>query len=202
MKHVVVSMDDLHKYADMPGYIMDKFHAGNIDGPHFADLVRIELLHGHGGVWMDATNFMTGPVPEWIMKQDYFMFHVPMDIPYGYYKFQNCFIRAKKNAFLLEAWRELAHEYWKDKWRNVDYFWIQLMMKTLVEGNEAANIYYNRMPHVLQDATHRLTPETFLDGPFDPALWSEIEKNSFFQKLARRRPALPGSWKEALIQMD
>ncbi|MDR0546459.1 MAG: capsular polysaccharide synthesis protein, partial [Dysgonamonadaceae bacterium] len=127
-KHIIIDNKTLPDYTDLPGFLYDRFNAGEIGFAHFADLVRLELLYRHGGYWCDATNYMTAEIPQWIDELDFFVFHArTMGSPYSF--MQNCFIRSAKGAFLLEAWRTLLFEYWKNENRSIDYFQHQLMFK-------------------------------------------------------------------------
>lgn len=39
---------------------------------HFSDIVRENLLYKYGGIWMDATIYMTSPFPDTIYNYDYY----------------------------------------------------------------------------------------------------------------------------------
>lgn len=41
-------------------YILDKWKAGIISNTHFSDILCLELLTSRGGIWVDATVFVTG----------------------------------------------------------------------------------------------------------------------------------------------
>jgi hypothetical protein len=148
---------------------------------HFADLVRLDLLKNHGGVWMDATLYMTNHIPEYILKEDFFAFLTDKLTAYPYSFMQNCFIRAKKGAFLCEAWLSMCLEYWKRERSRIDYFQHQLMFKALILNNPAAKELFAKMPHVSEDDTLRLVGDN-LFKKFDADEWEGIRRASFFQK--------------------
>ena len=200
-KHIVVTNETLNDYVKLPDYIMEKRRSENIDNAHFADLVRLELLHTYGGYWMDATVFMTGEIPKIIDDQDFFVYLTGTINTHSF--MQNCFIRGNQGAYLLEAWRMLAHEYWRREYRNIDYFWIQMMFAALVKGNKTAAEYFEKMPHITQEPTHRLTPEWKQLLPFDPELWEKLQQESFWQKLSRHHkgPMPKNSWQEVLSKI-
>ena len=41
---------------------------------HFSDLLRCILLSLYGGLWFDASVFLTGDIPSYIFKSDFFMY--------------------------------------------------------------------------------------------------------------------------------
>lgn len=65
----VITKDNFAQYIQLPEHILQKFDAGNIGIAHFSDCIRVNLLANHGGLWLDATMFPSGPIPE-----DYFSY--------------------------------------------------------------------------------------------------------------------------------
>ncbi|MDR1826384.1 MAG: capsular polysaccharide synthesis protein [Rickettsiales bacterium] len=197
-------LDDktLWDYIDLPGFIMDKFKAGTLRRSHLADIARVELLYNHGGFWLDSTCFATGPIPKYIVDQDFFVFLAGGIVPYSF--MQNCFIRARKGAYLLIAWRATMHAYWKNEDRTIDYLAHQLLFRALVQNDPRAIDLFAKMPHVGQDPTHNVWYGKHEAAPFDEKLWRELVKDSFFQKTcwksdsAKNPPA--GSFADAMIK--
>ncbi|MDR0319531.1 MAG: capsular polysaccharide synthesis protein [Rickettsiales bacterium] len=183
---LVLDEKSLANHIDLPGFIMDKRARGQIGHAHFADIARVELLHNHGGFWTDASNFITQPIPQNIVDQDFFVYLANGEKGAIYSFMQNCFIRGKKNAYLLEAWRAMIHEYWKNEPKRLDYFIHQLLFKTLVTGDPRAKVAFAEMPHVCQDPTHILWSEEFRDKPFDQKEFDKVAAGAFFHKLGRR----------------
>lgn len=199
---VIINEKNIDDYIDLPGYIIDLHNNDKMKNAHFADIIRIEVLHNNGGIWLDSTDFVTSPVPQNIIDEDFFVYmagHVGS--PHGY--IQNCFIRSRKNAYLLEAWRAMIFEFWKKDTR-FDYFMHQLMFKSIVENNERAKKYFAKMPKIDQDPTHVLW-YFYSDKPFNKEIFDKITADAFFQKTAWKHPQAqnptPGSFADAMIKM-
>ena len=194
---VVLDEKTLPDYISLPEDILRKYRAGKIKPSHFSDICRVELLYRHGGYWLDATTFATGPIPESITEQDFFVFMAGQHI-YGNYSYiQNCFIRARKGSWLLAAWRAMILDYWHSADRRIEYFQHQLMFKTLVENHPYAAELFAQMPKIDQDPTHYLF---FIHGdePFDPALQEQITREGFFFQKTTYKSAktpVPGSFR-------
>lgn len=192
----------LFNYIDLPGVIMDKQRAGKIKPAHFLDICRVELLHNHGGLWLDATGFVTAPVPQWIIDQDFFVFLAGNVVGSPYSFIQNCFIRGRKNSYLLDAWRQTILNFWMAENREFDYFMHQLMFKALVQNDKTAAGYFEKMPHVDQDPTHALW-WTIANEPFSQELFDKYTAGAFFQKTTYRSPyakdPIPGSIADIMI---
>lgn len=199
----VINEKNINDFVDLPGFIMDKRNKGYIKNPHFADIVRVELLHNHGGFWLDSTAFATAPIPDFIVREDFFVYMAGnVGSPYGY--IQNCFIRGRQGSYLLEAWRAMILEYWKNESCEFDYFMHQLMFKTVAKNDPRGKIYFDKMPHVDQDPTHALWWE-YADKPFNKELFDKITKDAFFQKTAwkhaQAQNPTPNSFADNMIKM-
>jgi hypothetical protein len=174
-------------YSDLPGYVLDKFNKGHIDFTHFSDLLRLNLLKNHGGIWLDATAYMTDFVPDYILEEDFFVLLTDKLTHFPYSFMQNCFIRAKKGSFLCDAWYRMCIEYWKEETELSDYFQHQLMFKALISNQSKARNLFNVMPHVSEDGIHQLIGDNLLKK-FDANEWERIKKTSFFQKTTYKVP--------------
>ncbi|MFQ6739799.1 MAG: capsular polysaccharide synthesis protein [Alphaproteobacteria bacterium] len=200
-KQELVVLDDktVFDYITLPEQIMEKRRAGKIKNAHFADICRVELLYQYGGYWLDATGFVTAPIPDWISDTDFFMFLTgSVGSPYSFV--QNCFIRARKGAYLLAAWRAMILAYWMNENHSFDYFMHQLLFKTLVTNDARAKKYFAKMPHVDQDPTHALW-WAYQNAPFDKKIFDEIASKTFFQKTTYRGTdnIIPGSFADEMI---
>jgi hypothetical protein len=180
-EHKILTKSTMENYSDLPGYVLDKFKKGQIDYTHFSDLLRLNLLKNHGGIWLDATGYMTDFVPKFILDEDFFVFLTGRLTHFPYSFMQSCFIRAKKGSFLCDAWYEMSVEYWKKENKKLEYFQIHLMFKALVEQNPIAKNLFAKMPHTSEDGIQQLVGNKLLQK-FDAEEWRKIKKMSFFQK--------------------
>ena len=197
---VVLDEKTLFEYIKLPDEIMKKRAAGKIKNAHFADICRVELLYTYGGFWLDATGFATGPIPQWIVDEDFFVYMAGRNVGSPYSFMQNCFIRARKGAYLLDAWRAMILDYWMHENHNFDYFMHQLLFKTMVENDPRAIKAFAKMPHVDQDPTHALW-WNYQNAPFDKKTFEHVTSGAFFQKLTYRgtdKP-VPGSFADVMI---
>ncbi len=197
---IVLDADSIFDYISLPDAIVQKYKDGKIGHAHFADICRVELLYKYGGYWLDSTGFVTAPIPDWIENQDFFIFLTGTKYGSPYSFAQNCFIRARKGAYLLAAWREMIFNYWLRENHTFDYFMHQLMFKTLVMNDEKSKEYFAKMPHVSQDPTHILWAE-YRDKDFNQKLFDEVTSDAFFQKTTYRGSdnLVPGSFADVMV---
>lgn len=198
---VVLDEKTIFDYITLPEEIVAKFRDGKMKYCHFADICRLELLHRYGGWWIDATCFLTGPVPEWISEQDFFMYMAGRKVHGNYSFVQNCFIRARKGDYLLEAWRAMILDYWMHEDCRIDHFQHQVMFKVLVENDPVAAAHFGRMTKMDQYPTHIIWYER-PDQPYDAAVLDDITgQGLFFQKTTYRTTdaVVPGSFRDFIV---
>lgn len=202
MPLVVLDEKTLFEWIKLPEYVVKKWKEGKIPHTQFSDICRVELLYQHGGLWFDATDYITAPIPQWVMDEDVFLFQAGQKIRYAYTLIQSCFIRGRKGNPLLGIWREANYIYWKEENSKIDYFVHHLLLRTAVENNPIASAAFARMPKRDQDPTHTLWT-AHCDEPYNEQVFKELTSGSFFQKTNykdKRIPSLPeGSIGEYII---
>ncbi len=204
LKQELVVLDEktLFDWITLPDFIVRKWREGKIPHAHFSDICRVELLYEHGGLWFDATDFVTAPVPQYIMDEDFFVFMAGEKIRGCYSFIQNCFIRSRKGNPLLGVWREGKFIYWKEEDSKIDYFVHHLLFRLSTEVNETAAENFRKMPQIVQDPTHALWGDHCADT-YDEETFEKLTSGSFFQKTnykdKRLKPVKPGSIAEHII---
>lgn len=177
---VILDNDTLWEWVTLPEYIKEKWERKKIVPANFSDICRVALLHQHGGMWFDATDYLTSRVPQWIEDSDLFIYMEGGRItPYTF--IQSCFMRGVKGNELLGGVLELIYEYWKKENKAVDYFLFHFLFRFLVENNEEAAEIFERMPKVNQDPTHNLWFK-YLTEPYSDETFRRATEGTFFQK--------------------
>lgn len=59
----LVTNQNVNEYITLPSIIFEKVKDGRISWAHFSDIVRNTLLAQYGGLWLDATVWVSGPLP-------------------------------------------------------------------------------------------------------------------------------------------
>lgn len=204
LKQELVILDEksLFDWIQLPDYIVEKWRKGKITHAAFSDICRVELLYQHGGVWLDATDYVTAPVPDYIINEDFFLFMAGSKIRGSYARVQSCFIRGKKNNPLLSIWRQAIRLYWANEDSKINYFWMHLLLCLCVEQNEIARREFEKMPKVDQDPTHALWGDHCADR-YTKEEFERLTADSFFQKTnfkdKRLNPLQPGTIAEYVV---
>lgn len=201
---VVLDGTTIWDWIELPDHIVSKWKSGKIKPAHFADICRVELLYRYGGIWADATDFVTRPFPEWLLGEDFFIYLAGNDITGSYAFIQNCFFRARRHNYILKVWRAAIHEYWRREDSAIDYFIHQLIFKQIVEYNTVAKQYFDRMPHIDQARTHALWL-SYKDLPYNETDFDRLASSALFQKTEYRSTSaghpIPGSFADVMTKM-
>lgn len=101
----------------------------NIPHAAYSDIIRMQLLAQHGGVWADATAYCSIPLYEWL----------PSVAQSGFFAFEkkkttvaSWFIAAEKGNSLIAAWNSYIGRYWKYSIRPNRYFWLHYLFEYLL----------------------------------------------------------------------
>ena len=183
---VLLDQESLKEWITLPDYIMDRWNSGKMRPAHFADICRVELLWNYGGIWMDATDYMTHPLPDFIIKQPFFMYISGDDENGSYPYVQNCFIRSEAHNLLLGAWRNCIFEYWRRETTALDYFIHQQLFYHVIKNNRLAKEMFDRMPHIHHGCTHTIWYGGYIEEKYDPLLFRKLTQEGAFQKTTYR----------------
>jgi hypothetical protein len=140
----VVTLDD----EVLPSLVSADYRAGNLAGlslQHRSDLVRLDLLSRHGGVWADATCYCLQPLDDWLwpnLGSGFFAFSRP-----GRDRLlSNWFLAAEANNLLMTRMYERMLSYWGDhKLRdNRRQFSVRALTRLLRKSPRTRALWFSR----------------------------------------------------------
>jgi hypothetical protein len=67
-----VDSKTLNEYIELPKWIEEKRERKVISLTHYSDIVRVSLLAKYGGIWLDATCYVSEKIPQWVTKSDFY----------------------------------------------------------------------------------------------------------------------------------
>lgn len=167
-EYTVVRLTDanLSEFLDLPDFVQQKRSC--YSRAHFSDLLRLMLLETYGGVWMDATILMTGPIPPEWRDLDFFVFRRDPSEPdykywrntYAYYygwakgfrvNMLNSFIIARKGGRTISGLCDLMLLWWRDHDTLPDYFFFQILFD-VYDCEDVFPLISDTLPHYLQQS--------------------------------------------------
>lgn len=148
----LITKENYLEYVTFPDYIVKKWEQGIVSNTHMSDLLRLELLTRYGGMWIDATVFLTDKIPAYIFEKKLFMFKV-MSKENHRVEYNSWLIFSKKNNELLKTTRYLLYKYWEKENKLREYFLLHIMMTVIIESypEYVDKIYYipDELEHIL-----------------------------------------------------
>lgn len=172
-KVILVTLDNVNEFIDIPDYILEKYKKGIISHAHFADYIRACLISKYGGLYIDANAVITSPIPEYFFKQECFFLKseacfnkidyekinvVPLEknkkfrlLPKKkpFLEISNWLVAGKPNNRLTNAIVTFLNEYWAKEDVAVDYFFFHYFVKFCTENDTECKRIFLEMDSVL-----------------------------------------------------
>lgn len=127
---IILTKDNWKDYATLPEYIIKKLYEKKITLTHFSDILRMSLLSAHGGLWLDATIFVSRKIPEEYFSLPYFTVRYSSSnsrIARGQW---TGFCQGAHSGQIVQLYcRDIFFEYWKNFDSLIDYFLIDYVMR-------------------------------------------------------------------------
>lgn len=174
----IVTQENYQEFVKLPTHINKYYQEKKISAAHFSDILRMALLYQHGGFWMDATLFVTKPLPEDIFNQP--LFTIKMK-EFGFFvskcRWSGFCIAGWKHNPLFGATSDIFTGYWLKQNSLIDYFLIDYSIdiaynslqrvKEMLDGISFNNEYVHDLNKLLckeynQEVFTQLTEKTFL----------------------------------------
>ena len=141
----LITKYNFRDYVSIPEYILDKLDSKLMTLTHFSNILRVNLLHDHGGIWMDATiltlkdislenlSFYTlkAPAKTASVTLNSFdgisseasdicsSFHINRDAPIS--RWSGFLLAGIKHSPVFAYLRDILYAYWKDHDDQIDY---------------------------------------------------------------------------------
>lgn len=134
----VVTSTNYKQYTNLNESITKKFYEGKIPLIHFSDIIRFNLLLNNGGIWIDASIFVTKPIPEkyfltsFISRKDTFDNYIAN---VSERKWSTYFIGGKRGLAFFELMNNMYIDYWEKNNRLLTYFLTDYFMKIAYDNN-------------------------------------------------------------------
>lgn len=182
---VLVTESNWMNYVDIPEFVINKLNSKKLTLTHFSDILRMSLLYKYGGLWLDATIFVSEDIPNSYFENDYFTIHYSTSsskITKG--KWCGFCQGAKPEALIQSFCLELFYQYWKKYDSIIDYFLIDYAM---LLGYENIGQFRKIVDSVhLNNEGIKLLDMNF-SKKYDENLLKEIYSKSIFHKLNWKR---------------
>ncbi len=188
-KHPVylIESNNLKEYTDIPDYIMEKYEKKIITNAQFSDILRMNLLSRHGGLWIDATVFVPGGIPESIFEEKFYTCKRAIkETSYiSGYRWTSFINGCQKGCVIQECMNELFSAYWKKKNYLIDYLLVDYFMCMVYDNIPQAKDLIDSLPfnNSKVDDFQNVMNDTYKKEKYNEIIGA---KDTFFYKLSWR----------------
>ena len=193
----IITTNNVKNYVNLPKYIIEKWRKGIISNTHLSDILRLELLINYGGLWLDATTFVTGDIPQYIYDNDLFMYRLS-DANDKAIRYNTWLMYATPDNRVLKMVRDLLYEYWKRENRLKEYFLIHLFITMVLEKYPDD---FDAMFRV-SDSDSNILYLNYFNEPYCEETYNNIVKTTSIHKLTYKNldEAKQGTFYQHIIE--
>ncbi len=196
---ILLTGESVWEYIALPDFVFEKFGKDGFNFAKLANLIRLNLLSAYGGVWLDATLYLTTPIDKRILSQDFFAFQRSKTPPPDaelFRKFDplyfswnpkflagmlNSFMVAKPGNKIVSDLLSILLAYWKKETKVGQYYFFQICFNRMMQHDEWKNL---NCEIVGDTDCHKLQVVSL--EKFDRNIFEEIKSKSNVHKLTYR----------------
>lgn len=183
----IITLDNVGKYITLPSWIIEKFEAGKISLTHLSDILRMGLLYRYGGMWIDATYFISDKIPKEVFQKGVFytqrmdktMWRA--DITQG--RWAGNVMRGEKGNVLFRFALNAMYMYWCTQDTMIDYYLIDyiiaLAYDNIVQVREMIDACPYSQPNIFE-------LKKVINKKYNPNIYKNMVKNTYMFKLSHR----------------
>ncbi len=192
----LITYDNFQEFTSIPEYIIKKWRSGIISNTHFSDILRTNLLVLPGGIWIDATVYISNTLPTDIRNSRFFLFRTQKPGCAGKcITVSSWFISSEVAHPVMLLVQDMIFYYWNKHNYLYDYFLFHLCLEIALEKFETLT---NDMPKYTNETPHYLLYE--LTNAYDSDKFKYIIDKSFAHKLTTKLSEEQKNMKETVYQ--
>jgi hypothetical protein len=115
-----------------------------------SDIIRLNLLYTHGGVWVDSTLLCMMPLDLWIYEimqpSGFWMYHGNPDE--GPDAPASWFIISMKHNYIIKQWKEACNNYWIQNTGEHTYRWMDGLFMDLLDNDTKFKELWQNTPYL------------------------------------------------------
>ncbi len=182
---IVITKENVSEFISIPEHIFLKVENGNISFIHLADFIRMKLLSEYGGLWFDATIFLSDKISEEVFDYDYYtekQERVRMScVSEG--RWNGTFFSGKPGFPFFNFMVDVLSAFWMDHEQIIDYFLIDYFTQIAYDEIPVFRKALDKVP-----VNNKLIFEMgkILNEKYDENRYNEITHDTAVHKMQRR----------------
>jgi hypothetical protein len=186
---IVLTRNNIREFVQLPDYIYSKLDAGNITLTHFSDIVRFNLLRHYGGLWMDATLFVSKPLDTSRYFGQFFTCCGYLDPSYFSVtkgQWTGFFIGGSSEEPLFTFMDNFFQSYWRENDDLIDYFLIDYALE-YARAHRIGSLANWINEERGEDNPRLFDLARYIARPFDQQVWDELNRYTGVYKLSWKK---------------
>ena len=199
---------NLEHFVNIPKDITEKYKKKELSAAHYSDIVRFSLLYQYGGIWMDATLFVSPYATVEMFEGEFFSLkHPPLDTnkmerTICDYKWSGFFLAGQKGGPHFKHIRDLYIYYVRKYPIFIHYLIMDYFIFSEYASNPEFRLLVDKLP-VLETAEKMWFLREHADKLFDENEWEEVLKTTPIMKTTYKineKELIPNSYLYKLYQ--
>ena len=198
----LLTNDNLEHFIDIPNDITEKYKKKELSAAHYSDIIRFSLLYQYGGIWIDATLFVSPYATLEMLEGDFFSLNHPPIHPeklermISDFKWSGYCLAGKKGKSYFKHIREIYIYYVRKYPLFLHYLMMDYFILSEYDSNPEFKTLVDGLP-ILAPAERVLFLREYDDKPFDENEWREVLKTTPIMKTTykiNKDTLIPGSY--------
>ena len=194
--------ENLLRYISIPKDIIEKNMNKQLSSAAFADIVRASLLYEYGGIWMDATLFVSPYATLEMFQGEFFSLNHPpvhpekMERTISDFKWSGYCLAGKKGRSYFRHIRDIFIYFVRTSPMFIHYLMMDYFILSEYESNPEFKRLVDGLP-ILAPAERVLFLREYSDKLFDENEWEEVLKTTPIMKTTykiNKDTLIPGSY--------
>ena len=183
----LLTNENLEHFVNIPKDITDKYKNNELTAAHYSDIIRFTLLHQYGGIWMDATLFISPYATVEMFEGDFFSLNHPQTYPeqmertIGDFKWSGFFLAGQKGGNHFKHIRDLYIYYVRKYPIFIHYLMMDYFILSEYTLNPEFRSLVDKLP-VLETAERLWFLREHANDPFEEYEWEKLLKTTPIMK--------------------
>ena len=184
---ILLTDENLVDFIDIPTDIIEKYKRKELTAAHYSDIIRFSLLYQYGGIWMDATLFVSPYATVDMFKGDFFSLNHPpihadeIERAIGDFKWSSFFLAGKKEKSYFKHIRDLYIYFIRKYPVFIHYLMLDYFILSEYKLNDEFKDLADELP-VLAPAERVWFLRDHANDIFDENVWTEVLKTTPIMK--------------------
>lgn len=206
-EYYLLTNENLADFINIPVDITEKYKNKELSAAHYSDIIRFSLLYQYGGIWMDATLFVSPYATLEMFEGDFFTLNHPplqteqMERTVCDFKWSGFLLAGKKGKPFFKHIRDLYLYYVRKFPIFIHYLIMDYFILSEYKCNDEFSILVDGLP-ILASAERVWFLRNHANNPFDENEWREVLKNTPIMKTTykiNKEELIPNSYLHKLF---